>query len=236
MDFSITRTWASGILAFILLFMTGCTGPAKPATPLPSLTPTSTATLLPTHTPRPSETVTPAPRPTFTPTQSQTSTPVLNVTGYYHPKVCVDLTSFPDRTLLEGDYIRVCVDEVDLFPGGSMFLVLSWFAHLPGQYALFRAHLDQSHLYGWIPIDNTKENLYLTDDLGNRYDFIHGDIIRGDILYVEARAEDTLYSAWYAFPPVNPGAVWFTFHHVALFDFKMKFDANDPGYSIMPGG
>ena len=239
MDHSRMRIWATIFVVFVLLVMTGCLGLAQPAaTKLPrlpsTLQPSLTLPALPTL--RASATVTLTSAPTLTATGTQTPALAYNAQGYYHPKVCTDLTSFPGRTLPEGDYIRACVDEVEIFPNGMMTWLVDWYPHLPGLYALLRAHLDQSNLYGWVPIDISKEALYLTDDLGNHYECSGGDTVWGNPLYIEAKQDETYYNTYFSFPPIVEGAVWFTLHHVSLFDLTMKFDPNDPGYSIYPSG
>ncbi len=92
-----------------------------------------------------------------------------------------------------------CVEYVEIHPDGSMIFVLSW--------KFFDSSEGVSEVTKRSDVNNPK--MYLTDNLGNRYDSI---IVSGDAADDIVMQKDITYYGTFTFRPPKPGANRFTFH------------------------
>jgi hypothetical protein len=198
------------------LFLTACNSPAVPeeaqpvdsvetrevvqevvspgVTSLPSSTPTPFPTSTYTLTPNPTATGTPTLAPSPTPTATPTATPNSVQPGLYSANGCVTIG------LSHGTAFRVdfCVVRIEVDRNGYMLFNVTWTAHMPS--------------YGTITkgSDVGNRNMYLTDELGNRYD--HIGLSGAAAMEYNFNFEGATTSGAYIFPPAHPGAHIFTFH------------------------
>ncbi|MFC1935292.1 AAA family ATPase [Chloroflexota bacterium] len=175
-------------------------------TPTPTPSPTSTPTATPpTPTPPPTPTATPPtptppPTPTATP-PTPTPTPIPPAPGVYQFERC----GIPPIGGEERTRVKLCVESVEVYPEGTMKFITSWQAEI--EEGLVVSGQPVAALVKGSDVGNT--NMYVTDDRGNRYDFID--------LGGAARDETTIPSGekatgWYLFSPPREGARLFTFH------------------------
>jgi hypothetical protein len=149
--------------------------------PSPTSTQTKTATSMPTITATP--TLAPSPTPT----------PDVLLPGLYNVSGCA-------KIVLTGNWwVDWCVINAEVRRDGNMAFLVSWVPHVGG--------------VPWLPVtkrsDEGSQNMYLTDDLGQRYVLIDvgGDAV-GDIRV----ADGVTYYGIFVFPPAKPGAKVFIFH------------------------
>jgi hypothetical protein len=176
----------------------------------PAILPTGTSTLvkLPTasstFTPTSTSTFTPTQQPSNTPSSTSTSVPTLAsvslVPGVYSGGGCLDYT-LVKKTNYGWPWASFiwCVEYVEIHPDGSMIFVMSWnlYDYSEGLTAITKRS----------DVNNPK--MYLTDNLGNRYDsIIVSDNGAGDLVMVK----DVTYYGTFTFRPPKPGANRFTFH------------------------
>ena len=99
----------------------------------------------------------------------------------------------------------LCVESVEVYRDGTMRFNVSWQAEIEeglevGGQPVYALHKSSD-------VGNT--NMYVTDDRGNRYNFIDlGDAASEDI-YIPNEEKAT---GWYLFQPPREGARLFTFH------------------------
>jgi hypothetical protein len=94
--------------------------------------------------------------------------------------------------------VDMCLVGVEVHQDGAMQFVVAWTAHLAGS------------SYDYVEISGAgNPGVYITDDLGNRYDFFGLWGIAAATGYLDDN--ETGYGA-YIFPPAHPGATTFTFH------------------------
>jgi hypothetical protein len=185
--------------------------PSKTATQttMPTLKPEFTATfiasptmtLIPTETPTeaPTATFTPSatPIPSSTPTITPTSTPAHNQPGLYSAGGCVNMKQRIGPYDYRPASIDFCVLSVEVTTDYSMIFNVSWTANFP-KFVIATKKSD---------INNT--NMYIRDDLGNRYNHISA----GGAAAIEVDIEDgETVTGWFAFPPAKIGATEFAFH------------------------
>jgi hypothetical protein len=171
--------------------------------------PTKTAsTQLPTATstfaPKPTATLTPTSKSTATLTATPTLTPTLTITslvpGVYSGGGCLDYT-IVKKTNYGWPWASFtwCVEYVEIHPDGSMIFVLSW--------KLFDMMEGITSVTKRSDINNS--NMYLTDNLDNRYDAI---IVSGDAAGDIVMEKDVTYYGTFTFRPPKSGANRFAFH------------------------
>lgn len=127
------------------------------------------------------------------PTPTPTRTPPYNQPGTYTFEGLCIVIPVDDA---HGDE---CIESVEVRSDGYMQFNFTWTAYVQGS------------RWQWLIkySDAGNRNMYVTDNLGNRYDhvdmggvaptetrFFHGETIRG----------------WFLFPPAKPGAISLTFH------------------------
>ena len=164
---------------------------AQPATETllpPPLTPSPTDTPLPLDT----ATVTSTPMPSNTPTLAASPTPNQVMPGFYDSGGC---TSTIYRM---GSRYDLCVISVTVTRDRHMIFSVSWsLTDIPDRYTVKK----ESDQYNF--------KMYITDNLGNRYNHING----GGVAYKSVIIEDgvPVYGTFeFSTPPV--GAFYFDFH------------------------
>ena len=161
-------------------------------TPLPS----STATLIPTATytltPNPTATATLTPLPSETPTPTPTATPDSVQPGLYSANGCVTI-GLSHSTIVR---VEFCVVRIEVDRNGFMTFIVTWTAYMPPYMTIHKGAYEG--------------NMYLTDDLGNRYNHIATSGSAGSEYNFEFSGDTT--QGVYIFPPARPGATVFTFH------------------------
>jgi hypothetical protein len=102
---------------------------------------------------------------------------------------------FPISRLYSVDF---CVVRIEVDRNGYLLVTVSWTAHMPPE--------------GWIKkgsdVDN--QNMYLTDEFGNRYDHIGLSGAAGNVYQFTFDGETAFGS--YIFPPIRSGGHIITFH------------------------
>lgn len=160
---------------------------------LPSSTPTTTCTSTATLPPLPTTTDTPTPLPTETETPTPTATPNTVQPGLYYANGCTTII-FKTSALYR---VVFCVVRIEVDRNGYMLFTVSWTALMPPDRTM-RLHSDVGNL-----------NMYLMDELGNRYDHISVSGTASTGYLFTDNNETTVGS--YIFPPAKPGAHIFTF-------------------------
>ena len=162
--------------------------------PLPSSTPTSAHTSTPTLQPSPTATATPTPLPTETKTPTPTATPDTVQPGLYTAHGCTPII-FPTSAIFRAEF---CVIRIEVDRNGYMLFTVSWTALMPPDRTM-TMHSDVGN-----------RNMYLRDELGNRYDHIgvSGSASTG---YIFTDNNETTTGS-FIFPPAKPGAHTFTFY------------------------
>jgi len=172
------------------------------STPTPTITPSPTSTPTPTNTPTatdtptatPTPTRTPRPRPTATP--RPTSTPTLGALaiGRYPQSSCVSYAGMYISLNGGSAFYNWCVVYVEITTN-SMEVRVSWtVTQLSGHYTKPSTQYDTG--------------LYLTDNLGNRYD--HTAV--SDAAYGGQWGVGTVNNGSFFFPLPAPGARTFLLH------------------------
>ncbi len=155
-------------------------------TPEPSETPTLTLTPTPSPSFTPTPTFTETPTDTPTPTITPTPTAVYNAPGLYVIGKCVELKV----------HVLFCVLNVNVLANGSMVFNVSWKSLISNVSITKKSDLNNP-------------NMYLTDNLGNRYNHVE---VGGDAaLRIKMEPKQVIYG-YFAFPPALPGATSFQFH------------------------
>jgi hypothetical protein len=128
-----------------------------------------------------------------TPTPTATATPANNLPGTYVLQgQCIVIPVDDAR----GD---ACIESVDVRSDGRMQFNFAWTAHVQGT--------RWQWLIKYSDVGN--RNMYVTDNLGNRYDHVElgGEAPKDSKFY-----EGQTIRGWFLFPPAKPGAMSFTFH------------------------
>jgi hypothetical protein len=231
------------VIFLVLLVICGCTAkPAKlqsladtatdTATLLPTLTSSFTVTITPTLTPTlsstPTLTLTSTATATLTPTATQTLTPTpsFNLPGVYTPGKCGIFTKDLHFGVLmfDGDYVQVCLEQVVIASDMSMTFYINWYPHLPGLKDYNNRNPSLIGVERTVPIVFSHEVMFLTDDLGNRYDYLQVNPSESLFPY-EIYDSAVVVHSWFVFPPAREGAIWFTFHdayHLNLTGIKLQ--------------
>ena len=196
------------------------------ATAIPTKTSTSTPTSTSTSTSTPTSTATPTATPTETPTSTKvvptrtrvprTNTPVpvaaVSVQPGTYPQNgrCAPYMLDGSRSANNpGDQwaqihgplpATMCITSVTVRSDGNLQFDADWSVNFKG--APFGS--------GRKPSDVGNANLYVTDNLGNRYDFIELSGTARDS--EDFTASVPFHAGWYVTPPAKPGAESFVFH------------------------
>jgi hypothetical protein len=168
------------------------TDTAVPSTSTPTSQPTSTATTAPTYTP--TATWTPTSPPTATPTQTPTATPAGVQPGLYGAGACIVVKA----SRMYESSIDFCVLSVIVERDGSMIFSVSWTAHLSKWVKNVTKRSDANN-----------SNMYIVDNLGNRYD--HFSTSGAASMDVSMEDGDTVTGA-FIFHAAKEGAFSFTFY------------------------
>lgn len=164
------------------------------STPVPL--PSSTTTIKPTPTatlpPPPTATDTPTRLPTETETPTATVTPNTVQPGLYSANGCVRQI-FGEFAAAQ---IEFCVISIEVDRNGFMTFIVTWTAYMPPRVTI-RKGADES-------------NMYLTDELGNRYDHIATSGSAGSEFNFALSGDTT--QGVFIFPRARPDATIFTFH------------------------
>lgn len=92
----------------------------------------------------------------------------------------------------------MCVDNVVVKPDGYMEFNIVWGVTLSGRVNRAIKHPDTGN-----------PNMYVTDNLGNRYDHVE---VGGAAAELTTLLHTQTAWGWYLFPPARPGATEFAFH------------------------
>lgn len=186
----------STVTFIVVVLLIACTpntpkSPASTATvPLPTETLTATATE--TQTPTSTPTSTPEPTSTETPTITPSPTPNMVMPGSFNVGGCSSID------MPQGGKLVFCITNVTVDSNRHMIFTVTWtLSDIPSGFTVTKRS------------DQGNKNMYLIDNLGNRYDHIAG----GDAAYASVVVTDGApMSGWFDFgkPPV--GAFTFTFH------------------------
>ena len=171
--------------------------------PLHSSTPTITLPPSTTPIPLPSATATPTSLPVETETPTPSATPNAVQPGLYAANGCVSI-HLPQNWRF---YLDFCVIRIEVDRNRNMLFTISWTSHVPIPWRASKGP------------DAENRSIYLTDELGNRYDHI-ATSGTGTEEYEYTYEGETIIGI-FIFPPANPGARIFTFHD----------DANHEGIS-----
>jgi hypothetical protein len=166
------------------------TTPYVSAIPSPSLSPSPVPTITLTSTLAATSTITPTPLPSDTPTITPTLTPSYNAPGFYPINICTK------KFILAWINYGLCVGNVQVQPDGLMVFSIS---------QTFQGGV-------WIerinrPPDSENTDIYLVDNLGNRYDHktVVGDAAKGGYY-----GSESPINGQFTFPPAVHGATAFT--------------------------
>lgn len=138
---------------------------------------------------------TPTPPPTQTPQPTPTAA-LLQPGTWTFQDACV--LYYPEP----GDPLSVqwCVESIQVRDDGKLWVNVAWIVDIS------RSRFNYVEKYS----DQGKTTMYLTDNLGNRYDFVDLGGAAKDPERVGFPGK-TL-RGWFLFPPAQPGAFSFTFH------------------------
>jgi hypothetical protein len=151
------------LILFMAIMGIGCTESLVPTSmPTKLITPTKypTGTATKTYTPLPTATiVTDTPTPSLTPTSTNTPTItptpttyyIYNAPGYYSSGLCT-------RYLAINWDVDFCIISVEIMRDGKMKFEVTWEVH-----GLLK------HIIMWKESDANNRNMFLMDDLGNKY-------------------------------------------------------------------
>ena len=103
-------------------------------------------------------------------------------------------------------WVELCVNSVEVLDDAKMMFHISWGARI-GEGALTSGGSPATALSK--PSDKGNPNMYVTDSLGNRYDFtdLGGAASEDTIIRKDENVE-----GWFLFPPPHADAKLFTFH------------------------
>jgi hypothetical protein len=144
------------------------------------------------------------PTPTFSPTVTltPTATPFRTANGYipglYNAGGCVDYNSSSGYY----DYpiqVKFCVWYIEILKSGKMRVTVSWDA---------KYDVESLQVSAKKHSDEKNENMYLRDNLGNRYNHIE---VGGDAAKTISFWGQETFNGWFLFPEPAPGATYFTF-------------------------
>jgi hypothetical protein len=172
--------------------------PAVPApnTAVPTALPSSTASpTLPPASPTPEPTHTPEPTPTDVPLPTPTPTPEGILPGYYPVGGCTTIGVYVLYTIAND--MEFCVLSVEVYEDGRMSFLVSWTADFkrPGFEVVKRK-------------DTNNTNMYILDNLGNRYNHIE---VGGDAARDLGMKHGDVAVGSFVFPKAAPGATIFEF-------------------------
>ena len=185
-------------LLVVVLLLIGCTpsiaspqaSSANQPIPSPLNTETSTQTSTPTSTT--TVTLTPEPTATETPTITPSPTPNMVMPGTFYTGGC------GSTSMSQGGQLDFCVTGVTVDANRHMIFAVTWrLSNIPGGFTVTKRS------------DQGNGNMYLIDNLGNRYNHTAG----GDGAYASVVITDgSPVAGWFDFgqPPV--GAFTFDFH------------------------
>lgn len=195
-------SWLIG-LGLLIISLTGCgpspaqeTATAQAAEALTlTAAPTGTASPSPTATSTvtPTTTITPTFTPVATPTITLTPTPDRVVPGIYYVSGC------GSRSMPLGGTLKICISQVDVSSNDQhMIFYVTWtLSYVPSNQTVTKRS------------DEGNRNVYLTDNLGHRYDHIAGF----GMAYGPANvAADVGILGMYDFGPAAVGAFIFAYH------------------------
>jgi len=133
---------------------------------------------------------------TYVPAVTQTpaaylSTSTASFAGDYAVHACMQIS------LSAGGYAEECVEGVSILPDGNMRIDFTWAFYSSGE-----------NIYTISPVDNNR-NMYLVDNLGNRYDHI---LSSPETSQVRQAAEGDKLTGWFLFPEVSHSANYLIFH------------------------
>ncbi len=122
------------------------------------------------------------------------------VPGFYSGGGCIDYTIVKKTNYgWPSASFTWCVEYVEIHPDGSMIFVLSW--------KLLNMSEGITSVTKRGDVNNP--NMYLTDNLGNRYDAI---TVSGEAAFDITMSKDVTYYGTFTFRPPKPGANRFVFH------------------------
>ncbi len=184
------------------------------ATPLPIASSTAAPTTTPSLTPTTQPSATSSPEPSFTLTEvSDKLKP-----GIYGAGGCDAFWIYIDYGYTSyGVQITWCVDHVEVTPDGSMIFVLTYKADYD-----FYQHITER-------FSLKSKDLYLTDNLNNRYD---PSSISMDGLNSSNMVPGAIYYRTYTFPHANPGAFRFTIDDPAYKREIAKIVLTEPSITL----
>ncbi len=166
--------------------------PSAPATQtaLPLVTFTATvepgATISATLAPSATDTL----EPTLTPTA--TTEPLYNLPGFYPVGGCVSYSIYKENNIMD-----FCVVSVEIKLNGTMVFNVRWTLSLADDISVTKKS------------DANNRKMYLTDNLGNRYDHI---ATGGSASHDVGMGNGATQTGSFEFPRAKPGAVEFFFH------------------------
>ena len=149
------------------------------------------------------------PEPSLSATETPiapTATPVPRADPITAGVYSVGRCGLPPLNAEQRAWVELCVNSVEVQDDGQLVFNISWGARI-GEGVLTSGGLPATALSKPSDIGNT--NMYITDNLGNRYDFadLGGAASEDSIIRKDATVE-----GWFRFPPPHPEAKLFTFH------------------------
>lgn len=196
-----TALW---FLCVCCILLSGCTNPSPDAlaSPADAATPVATTTtIVPTLPSTPTVTASPTPAPSATITLTPTATPFHTANGYipgtYNTGGCTNYSSA--LSLYDEVHVKFCVWYIEILKSGKMRVTVSWDAEYD---------VDKLGQSARKESDTKNENMYMRDNLGNRYNHID---VGGDAAKVIGFWGKETFSGWFLFPEPKPGATYFTF-------------------------
>ena len=198
------KSFVTPVLYLVVLALTGCGPSAAQMTATIQAAEIMTLTAAPTDTPSPSPvptdtpsptvtaTTTSSPTPSETPTMTPSPTPDRVMPGNYSGGGC------GSADMRQGGQLEFCVTGVTVNNDGHMFFAVRWtLSNIPGIYTVTKRS------------DEGNRNMYLTDNLGKRYDHIAG----GGAAYASVGVISGVpVSGWFDFGTGAVGAFTFDFH------------------------
>jgi hypothetical protein len=144
------------------------------------------------------QTSTTEPLPLVIPSETPTPTPVVVPSDTPRPVPQVYAVNECMRISLGGaNVLQECVTQVTIQADGSMRFDFSWTAYVEAQFEVQKGS------------DRNNSNIYLTDDVGNRYDHYQTG---GDAALNVTIRNGEQATGWFLFPPAYPGVKSFIFH------------------------
>jgi len=181
-----------------LALVVGCTSStatpeqSEAPEPSPSLSPTETHTQTTEPTSTLTLTLTPIPAPTESPTTTPSPTPNMVMPGTYYASGC------GSTKMSQGGYLDFCVTGVTVDNDRHMIFDVTWtLSKIPSGFTVTKKS------------DQGNRQMYLIDNLGNRYNHSAG----GDDAYNSVVVKDGVpASGWFDFGLASVGAFTFDFH------------------------